>query len=166
MNKKELKNIVSAASSLQLQLIHKPYVLVRIICIVNETNYLGIGFAKWNTQDMTMVNKAERLLKQVDPECCELCEATANACWNTLNRLDWSEERGFQIAYGRAVNDVVKQVMEKSSVGLSTEQYDPNKLGHEADIVVDSHGKEMFRRGLPPDNKRLTKIMNAKVENV
>lgn len=163
---KELKQQVIEASKVQLQVVKKPYVIVRITCLHEGMSYWGTGFAKWNTQDMSQINMAKRILKQVTASECEcgVCQATKEACYLVMDRLDWNEARGIEIATGRAVKDVVKQILvvqshpEKYKSGLSEKwtEVDTRIEGMLVDAGTYPEG----------ENVLLQKIKEAKVGNV
>lgn len=153
MNKKELKN--KLAVEVIDTVVQKPYTYVHVSVTYENVTYWGRGFAKWNMLDKKVMDKAEKLLKRVDPECCEFCEAMADFCVRVIEKFKWSEERGIEIATGRAVKNVVKQIMEKSNAG----QIDFDLSMKMSSSVVEVGSVAEVR------NELLEKIMNAKVEN-
>ena len=125
VNKKELKQEVSSKYITRTMKSKGSYVFIEISCIVDDKEYRAFDFAKWSTEDMNTVHKATRLYQQMlDRDCgCGNCRQSMKELAHLIEKYNWSEDKGVAIATGRAIVDIVWQVLgdklEKSRSGFS-----------------------------------------------
>lgn len=113
MNKIWLKQEVSSKYITENVVVKGSYIFVEIYCQVDGKEYRASDFAKWSTVDMTTVAKATRMYQfLLKKDCgCEWCREATKAMASLIERFNWSEDRGIAIATGRAIADIVQQVL-------------------------------------------------------
>lgn len=111
--KKELKQEVLSKYVLETVKTKGSYVFVQIACMVDGKEYRAFDFAKWSTQDMKFVETATRLYQYMLKENCGCrgCRLGTKHLASLIEKYNWSDSRGVKIATGRAVADIVGQVL-------------------------------------------------------
>ena len=141
MNKKELKQDVSSRYITNIVRVKGSFVFVEISCIVDDKEYRAFDFAKWSTEDMDTVHKATRQYQQMlDMDCgCKNCRQSMKELAHLIEKYNWSGDQGIKIVTGRAVADIVGQIMgdrvadkliaEKSRSGFSAPELIEMNMG-------------------------------------
>jgi hypothetical protein len=123
LDKKELKQKVLNGSVVGEVVVRKPYVCVEVSYDFNGATIVGYGFSKWNTMDMGMVARASKMVDRLDGNDKDdnymMASELLGAAKRMLEKLDWSEQRGIEIATGRAKMDVVKQIVELDELKIT-----------------------------------------------
>jgi hypothetical protein len=139
MNKKELKREISSKYMLEKAKSKGSFVYVEISCMHEDKEYRAFDFAKWSTEDMDTVSRATRLYQSMlEKDCgCSYCRSSQKHLAHLIEKYNWSEARGIDIAIGRAMADIVGQIMgdqsankvlgEKSKSGFSAPEVNEMK---------------------------------------
>lgn len=113
MNKKELKLEVLSSCVVTQMKVKGSFVFIELSHMHEGVEYTAFDFAKWSTVDMKTVECATKLYQHMlEVDCgCANCRGAAKQLAHLIEKYNWSDERGLAIATGRAVADIVGQIM-------------------------------------------------------
>lgn len=114
VSKKQLKEQVANNINMLNVKVKRSFVYVAVNYEHEGVLYHAFDFSKWATEDMTMVAKLTKIYKQmIEAKCgCRRCRLWKKQLALLIERYDWSENKGIAMATGRAVADIVQQIIE------------------------------------------------------
>jgi hypothetical protein len=114
------KEFIEKRSTLFYESVQKPWTIVTMKFCYNGYEFYGSGAAKWSTQDQTTVKEAKKTMKLLgskefsglSPSIRKLIVKVAPSQQQLQQdtKYDWNPELGLEIARGRAIDDIVRQV--------------------------------------------------------
>lgn len=164
VSKKQLKEEVTRLAEVINLKVKRSFVFVEISCMYEGTRYTAFDFSKWATEDMRNVAKATRMYQAMLKENCGcfVCRRETRYLANFIEKYNWSEERGIAIATGRAVADIVRQIMgdkmADQTVQKSTSGFTAPELTHFDKVEKSNAGLSASELEFKP---YLGKMLNA-----
>lgn len=108
----EARAFVEDNSQIVDQVATNPFSMVRVQCVINGQVYDSARFAKYNPNDAL-----PKLSKKQMPDSAK------RALYNKRRaKLAYNRQRGLDIAYGRAITDIVNALLMTGHVTLATIQ--------------------------------------------
>lgn len=162
VSKKQLKEQVSNNLTMLEVRVKRSFVYVYLSAEVEGVRYWAFDFSKWATEDMRSVHKATRVYQRMmKANCgCSWCRGVAKQLAAFIEKYNWSEEKGIAIATGRAVADIVRQIIEVQKSNSGQIDWEAVQKNTEIPLLTENPGGEVPEFGF---DKTQIKYARSKV---